>query len=76
MARRPCEHAPLRYEYPRRDVENSYKDVYGADRVRCRGMLAAPASATYHQHTFKVEAIDADGNVDKSPAKDKFTIVS
>jgi len=27
------------------------------------------------KHTFKVEAIDADGNVDKSPAKDKFTIV-
>ena len=32
---------------------------------------------TYHgldpgKHTFKVEAIDADGNVDKTPAKDKF----
>ena len=32
---------------------------------------------TYHgldpgKHTFKVEAIDADGNVDPTPAKDKF----
>jgi hypothetical protein len=35
---------------------------------------------TYHgldagKHSFKVEAIDADGNVDKSPAKDKFKIL-
>jgi hypothetical protein len=35
---------------------------------------------TYHgvkpgKHTFKVEAIDADGNVDKTPAKDKFTVL-
>jgi hypothetical protein len=35
---------------------------------------------TYHgvdpgKHTFKVEAIDADGNIDKSPAKDKFKIL-
>jgi hypothetical protein len=35
---------------------------------------------TYHgvkpgKHTFKVEAIDADGNVDKTPAKDKFVVL-
>jgi hypothetical protein len=35
---------------------------------------------TYHgvapgKHTFKVEAIDADGNVDPTPAKDKFKIL-
>jgi hypothetical protein len=35
---------------------------------------------TYHgldpgKHKFKVEAIDADGNVDTSPAKDKFKIL-
>jgi hypothetical protein len=35
---------------------------------------------TYHgvapgKHTFKVEAIDADGNVDPTPAKDKFTVL-
>jgi len=35
---------------------------------------------TYHgldpgKHTFKVEAIDAGGNVDKTPAKDKFKIL-
>jgi hypothetical protein len=35
---------------------------------------------TYHglhpgKHTFKVEAIDSSGNVDKTPAKDKFTIL-
>jgi hypothetical protein len=35
---------------------------------------------TYHglkpgKHTFKVEAIDADGNVDSTPAKDKFKIL-
>jgi hypothetical protein len=27
------------------------------------------------KHTFKVEAIDADGNVDPTPAKDKFKIL-
>jgi hypothetical protein len=27
------------------------------------------------KHTFKVEAIDSSGNVDKTPAKDKFTIL-
>jgi hypothetical protein len=27
------------------------------------------------KHTFKVEAIDADGNVDSTPAKDKFKIL-
>jgi hypothetical protein len=35
---------------------------------------------TYHglhpgKHVFKVEAIDSSGNVDKTPAKDKFTIL-
>lgn len=35
---------------------------------------------TYHgvapgKHTFKVDAIDADGNVDATPAKDKFKIL-
>jgi hypothetical protein len=35
---------------------------------------------TYHgvdpgKHTFKVEAIDADGNVDATPAKDKFKVL-
>ena len=35
---------------------------------------------TYHgldpgKHTFKVEAIDADGNVDPTPAKDKFKVL-
>jgi hypothetical protein len=35
---------------------------------------------TYHgldpgKHTFKVEAIDSDGNVDPTPAKDKFKIL-
>ncbi|MEK6251203.1 MAG: hypothetical protein AABM43_04530 [Actinomycetota bacterium] len=35
---------------------------------------------TYHgldrgKHTFKVEAIDAAGNVDPTPAKDKFKIL-
>jgi hypothetical protein len=35
---------------------------------------------TYHgvapgKHSFKVEAIDADGNVDPTPAKDKFKIL-
>ena len=28
-----------------------------------------------HKHTFKVRAIDAAGNVDSSPAKDKFKVV-
>jgi hypothetical protein len=35
---------------------------------------------TYHglgpgKHTFKVEAIDRDGNADKTPAKDTFTVL-
>jgi hypothetical protein len=35
---------------------------------------------TYHgldsgKHVFKVKAIDADGNVDKTPAKDMFKIL-
>jgi hypothetical protein len=35
---------------------------------------------TYHgldpgKHTFKVDAIDADGNVDPTPAKDKFKVL-
>jgi hypothetical protein len=36
---------------------------------------------TYHgldpgKHTFKVKAIDSDGNADKTPAKDKFKVLS
>ncbi len=35
---------------------------------------------TYHhvkpgKHVFKVKAIDADGNVDKTPAKDRFKVL-
>ncbi len=35
---------------------------------------------TYHRldpgkHTFKVEAIDSDGNIDSTPAKDKFKVL-
>jgi hypothetical protein len=47
------------------------------DHKKCR---KCKSPKTYHgldpgKHVFKVKAIDADGNVDKTPAKDKFKIL-
>jgi hypothetical protein len=63
------------FKFKSTEFDSTFKCKLDRKRFRrCR------SPKTYHhvdpgKHTFKVKAIDADGNVDKTPAKDKFKIL-
>ena len=49
-------------------------------KLRSQGFRKCKSPKTYRgldpgKHKFKVEAIDSNGNVDSTPAKDKFKVL-